>query len=149
MFGSNPLVFQQELESVSLKKEKSIPKKVHHIYWKTREGFFIFKTKNSCSSYLVSTNIRTFFVLFCRSEIETAVTKEVFFCKLTSETLEPKVFDCLSVAVRLCCFCYVLQKEKKFNPRKHFTFFAAESDILGEENDKKSEVLFIQFSCFM
>ena len=36
-----------------------------------------------------------------------------------------------------------------FNPRKHFTFFAAESDILGVENDKKSEVLFIQFLCFM
>ena len=35
------------------------------------------------------------------------------------------------------------------NPRKHFTFFAAESDILGVENDKKSEVLFIQFLCFM
>ena len=40
--------------------------------------------------------------------------------------------------------CFVL-----FNPRKHFTFFAAESDILGVENDKKSEVLFIQFLCFM
>ena len=36
-----------------------------------------------------------------------------------------------------------------FNPRNHFTFFAAESDILGVENDKKSEVLFIQFLCFM
>jgi hypothetical protein len=36
-----------------------------------------------------------------------------------------------------------------FNPRKHFTFFAAESDILGVENDKKSEVLFIQFLCFI
>ena len=35
------------------------------------------------------------------------------------------------------------------NPRKHFTFFAAESDILGVETDKKSEVLFIQFLCFM
>ena len=37
----------------------------------------------------------------------------------------------------------------KLNPRNHFTFFAAESDILGAENDKKSEVLFIQFLCFM
>ena len=36
-----------------------------------------------------------------------------------------------------------------FNPRKHFTFFAPESAILGVENDKKSEVLFIQFLCFM
>ena len=39
--------------------------------------------------------------------------------------------------------------QKGFNPRKHFTFFAAESDILEVENDKKSEVLFIQFLCFM
>ena len=92
------------LESVSLKQEKIIPKKVHHIYWKTREGFFIFKTKNSGSSYHV-------FVLFCRSEIETAVTKEAFFCKLTSETFEAKVFDCLSVAVRLRCFCFAKRKK--------------------------------------
>ena len=29
------------------------------------------------------------------------------------------------------------------------SIFASESDILGVENDKKSEVLFIQFLCFM
>ena len=28
-------------------------------------------------------------------------------------------------------------KKNQLNPRKHFTFFAAESDILGVENDKK------------
>ena len=99
------------LESVSLKQEKIIPKKVHHIYWKTCEGFFIFKTKNSCSSYHVSTNIRTFFVLFCRDEIETCCNKRnLFFCKLISETLEAKVFECLSVAA-LFLFCFAKRKK--------------------------------------
>jgi hypothetical protein len=63
----------------------------------------------------------------------------------------------MDVILLLIQWCFLVQKALhiphritySFNPRKHFTFFAAESDILGVENHKRSEVLFIQFLCFM